>query len=130
MMNARDLTRKMLAGCGHTQAIVVPHDECVAAQLAQWEAAIRLDCARTLAKEHRQAIDDNNAAVEKARQEVEKMNKKVTTLGLAVIGLEEHNSQLRDRLRAAMTEIDSLRVSLQAETAQKLYAKYPSVVSE
>jgi hypothetical protein len=130
MMSANDLTRKMLTGCGHTQAIIVPHDECVAAQLAQWEAAIRLDCARVHAREHRQSIDDNNAATELAKQEVEKLTRKADALSIRVTTLNESNALLRAELRAALAEIDDLSARLKAEGLQNQYAKYPQVVSE
>lgn len=130
MMNAKDLARKMLTGCGHTQAIIVPHDECVEAKLTQWEAAIRLDCARVMANEHRQAIDDNRAATEKAKQEVEKLNRKIESSDRSMAVLREINSQLGDRLRIALAEIDDLRARLSAENRQNHYIKYPQAISE
>lgn len=130
MMNAKDLARKMLAGCGHTQAIIIPHDECIETRLAQWEAAIRLDCARTLANEHRQAIDYNNAEVDKAKQEVEKLNRKVESSERSMAVLREINTQIGDKLRIALAEIDDLRARLSAENRQNHHIKYPMAISE
>lgn len=119
MIDARDVARKILAGCGHIAPVILPCKQCIEAQIQAWEVGVRQDCKVALADEWKRI----EAAIEKSKKDLETANAEMVRLKSIATTLTSINESLKSKLVLTSREVAELRVMLKAEQTAKTIKK-------
>lgn len=121
MMNHKDVARKALTGCSHSQPLFVPRKDCTERNLQVWELDIRHNEKQSLRNEWLQIEKERDLAV----SELKSVGVVCEKLKAAVKALEAANQTLRDSLKAAKATIADQRTQLHAEQAWRNTPRIP-----
>jgi hypothetical protein len=125
MLDAKDVARKIVSGCGHTATVVVPCAGCIEGQMHAWEASVR-DNAKAEFREEWARLTTEAAKDREAAARVATKNEELHALN---VRLREVNARGFEELKAARREIDNLKAQLHAEQAMKQTVKLSKVAA-
>jgi len=119
MIDAKDVARKIVNGCGHIQPIIVPCQGCIESHMAAWEVGIKDAAKQEFISEWRRLSDD----LDKANAEVMRVKQYNERLVNTLTDAQNHITGLKNQLSAAQVELSGLKAQLHAEQAVKSLRK-------
>jgi len=119
MIDAKDITRKVMGGCGHSVPIRVPCSHCVEQMMSTWEAAIRDEIGRSEHKAASEASADLKSTLASSEKKVRELQESNGRLSGLVKNLQSENASLTESLGKSRDEADGMRVQLQTEEFAK-----------
>lgn len=108
MIEAKDVARKIAAGCNHSAPIFIPCASCTEHQIAAWESSVREDT-RANFREQWLALEAENARL---KDQAAKLLAKVDKVQSYATKLEGVNRGLQDRIKSNGREIADLKLCL------------------